>query len=286
MKCKTIRVNGEEIFYREKGIGPILLLIHGNISTSVFFTEMIEELSKEYRVIAPDLRGYGNSSYNKKINSISDFTDDIREFVMELDLKEFYILGWSLGGGIVMEFMADQDLRFRVKKAILMASIGVYGAELPLTTGMNGICNQIYNINFTLTQSLVKYNPITSFLEHANEAIKYRGMSGILKSLVYTENYPGDEIYERNLQDTVKQRCLSEAGNAVGNFRFNKAIRDNIPILIVHGTGDKVVDSLIARVNKNYFSKQAELVMYDKCGHAVMSDEYEELIKEIRAFCQ
>ncbi|SUB94792.1 alpha/beta fold hydrolase [Peptoniphilus indolicus] len=103
MKCRTIEINGEEIFYREKGTGPILLLIHGNISSSIFFTEMIEELSKEYRVIAPDLRGYGNSSYNKKINSISEFADDIREFVIELDLKEFYILGWSLGGGIVME---------------------------------------------------------------------------------------------------------------------------------------------------------------------------------------
>lgn len=286
MECKFININGEEIFYREMGSGPVLLLIHGNISSSIFFTEAMEELSKEYRVIAPDLRGYGNSSYNKKIHSIFEFAEDLKQFVLEMDLREFYVLGWSLGGGIVMEFLADRELKFRVKKAILMASIGIYGAELPVTTGMNGIRTQMFNINFTLTQNLVKYNPVTAFLEHSNEEIKYCGMDGVLKNLVYTNKLPEPEIYERNLKDIVKQRCLSEAGNTVASFRFNKEIGENVPILIIHGTSDKVIDSLIARVNKNYFSTQAELVMFEDCGHAVMTDKYEELIKEIRCFCK
>lgn len=288
LKCQTIEVNGEEIFYREMGEGPVLLLIHGNMASSIFFTEMMEELSKNYRVIAPDLRGYGNSSYKKPVQKISDFAEDIKEFVIKLNLNDIYILGWSLGGGVVMEFLADEDIKYRIKKAILLSSIGVYGAELPSTMGLkNAILDpQIFNMNMTLTQSLVKYNPLTSFLEHSNENIKYNGMDGVLKNLVYTVNLPNKDIYERNLQDAAKQKSLSEAGNAVVNFRFNKEVRRDVPILIIHGSEDKVIDIIIARVNKDYFTSQAEFVTFSECGHAVMTDKYDELIAEIKIFCK
>ena len=65
--------NGETIAYREAGKGEkTLLLIHGNMSSSVHWQPLMEALETEYRLVAPDMRGFGDSSYHKPFDSLRE----------------------------------------------------------------------------------------------------------------------------------------------------------------------------------------------------------------------
>ena len=100
--------NGETIAYREAGAGEkTLLLIHGNMSSSIHWDVLIEQLEEHFRIYAVDLRGFGDSTYHSPINSIKDFADDVKAFVAQKGIAEFAVAGWSTGGGVALELAAD-----------------------------------------------------------------------------------------------------------------------------------------------------------------------------------
>ncbi len=86
-----------------------LLLIHGNVSSAVFYLPLFPELAKDFDVVAIDLRCYGDSS-EKPVNArrgMRDWTEDIQEFVEALGWTKYSIAGWSMGGCIAMQYTID-----------------------------------------------------------------------------------------------------------------------------------------------------------------------------------
>ena len=126
--------NKETYFYREAGSSEqVLLLVHGNFTTSLFFEAFMVELSKTYRVIAPDIRGYGHSTYNTPITSLDDLCDDLKSFMEALNIPKFGLLGWSLGGAIAQLFACKfSEL---LNKLILVGSVGPRGLTLKDSQG-------------------------------------------------------------------------------------------------------------------------------------------------------
>src|SRR5215211_1091099 len=63
-KYKTVKINGLDIFYREAGSknAPAILLLHGFPTSSHMFRNLMQTLSDEFHLVAPDYKGYGNSS--------------------------------------------------------------------------------------------------------------------------------------------------------------------------------------------------------------------------------
>lgn len=105
-----------------------LLLVHGNISSSVFWDETIAALSEEYRVFAPDLRGYGRTEPLPidATRGLCDWSDDLHAFLSALHIHEpVHLVGWSLGGGIVMQYATDHPAL--VRSLTLVAPISPYG---------------------------------------------------------------------------------------------------------------------------------------------------------------
>lgn len=91
---------------------PPLILIHGNVSSNLFWDETIRSLAKDYWVIAPDMRGYGETEalpIDAK-QGLRDWSDDLKSFVDALNINQpIHLLGWSLGGGIVMQYAIDHS---------------------------------------------------------------------------------------------------------------------------------------------------------------------------------
>ncbi len=91
--------------------GTPVFFIHGNVSSSAFFDESLVELPEGFRGIAPDLRGFGHSE-SKGVDAtrgLRDFSDDIRSLVEALGLAgtAIHLVGWSVGGGVVMQYAVD-----------------------------------------------------------------------------------------------------------------------------------------------------------------------------------
>jgi len=96
--------NGERIGYREDGEGTPLLILHGNFTCSTAMEPLMSKLSPHLRVIAPCMRGFGYSSYNKEMTSLTDLAEDIALFVKEhLKLDKFFVTGHSIGGCVALE---------------------------------------------------------------------------------------------------------------------------------------------------------------------------------------
>jgi pimeloyl-ACP methyl ester carboxylesterase len=112
IKRKEIKTGRLTVSYLEKGdpSKELLVLIHGNTSSNLFYLKTIEDLCQDFHVIAPDLRGYGLSE-KLPINStqgVRIWSKDIRSFLNVLGIdKKPHLVGWSMGGGIVMQYAID-----------------------------------------------------------------------------------------------------------------------------------------------------------------------------------
>jgi pimeloyl-ACP methyl ester carboxylesterase len=80
--------NGETIAYRTAGDkGPIVVLVHGNMSSSVHWQTTMEQLENDYQLIVPDMRGFGDSSYHSELNSLLDFGSDLLDLLNALKVE-------------------------------------------------------------------------------------------------------------------------------------------------------------------------------------------------------
>lgn len=86
-----------------------LLLIHGNVSSSVFYLPLFGELEQSYDVAAIDLRCFGDSSALPvdATRGFRDWSDDVAEFAAALGWDRFALAGWSMGGCVAMQYAID-----------------------------------------------------------------------------------------------------------------------------------------------------------------------------------
>lgn len=101
--------NGIELEYLDKGEGETILLLHGLGSTKADWDLQIDALSKNYRVIAPDLRGHGNSSKPKSRSEygISLCAEDNVLLLQKLKINKCIVTGFSMGGAVAFEMVVN-----------------------------------------------------------------------------------------------------------------------------------------------------------------------------------
>lgn len=107
--------------------GVPICLVHGNVSSSRFWAELMADVPDEYRVIAPDLRGYGESEARPvdATRGVRDFTEDLAELFDELGVEKVALVGWSIGGGIAMQYAIDHPAT--LTDLVLVSTMSPYG---------------------------------------------------------------------------------------------------------------------------------------------------------------
>lgn len=107
--------------------GEPIVFVHGNVSTGRFFEELLAALPDGFRGIAVDLRGFGRSE-PKPIDAtrgVRDFSDDVLSVMDALSVEGAHLVGWSVGGGVVMQMAIDAAAR--VQSLTLLAPMAPYG---------------------------------------------------------------------------------------------------------------------------------------------------------------
>lgn len=122
-ELKYLDLHGDRIAYREAGQGHALLLIHGMAGSSATWRAIIPQLSKKYRVIAPDLLGHGMSAKPRGDYSLGAFAVFLRDLLDELGVARATVVGQSLGGGIAMQFTHQH--RDYCERLVLIGSGGL-----------------------------------------------------------------------------------------------------------------------------------------------------------------
>ncbi|HRP89760.1 MAG TPA: alpha/beta hydrolase [Edaphocola sp.] len=123
---KTVLKETVEIAYSDQGDkeAPVILFIHGLANCLLSWTYNVEELSKQYRCIAVDLPGNGLSSFSKEYPySMDFFANCLNDFINNLNLKNVFLCGHSMGGQIAMTMAIKGNPN--IKGLILCAPAGI-----------------------------------------------------------------------------------------------------------------------------------------------------------------
>lgn len=134
----VVTIGGREIFYAEAGSGPAVLLLHGGgpgASGVSNFSRNIDALARDFRVVVPDLPGYGRSA--KGVDGSDPFgflANSIRGLMNELGIGAAHLVGNSYGGACALRLALDTP--DRVEKLVLMGPGGIGTTRALPTEGL------------------------------------------------------------------------------------------------------------------------------------------------------
>jgi len=287
---KTIQLkNGETYAYREKGTGnKTLILLHGNMSSSLFFDVLFEKMpEEEYRIIAPDLRGFGESTYNIPVTKMKDFSDDLKLLVDALNLRSFTLCGWSAGGIVAMQFAVDYP--DYVNKLILLASGSIKGFPVQKT---NFFGKPIPGKFITTKEEMAKLmKPIVNAYAKKNSFF----VKMMLNKSFFIVKQPEKERIDAYAEEICKQRNLVDLNMGLTYFNIshehNGVVEgsgeiDKIvaPALILQGDKDNIITREMLEANIKGFGDSGRFVSLKNCGHAILTDCLEQVTQEIEEF--
>jgi pimeloyl-ACP methyl ester carboxylesterase len=120
---RTVEVDGVAAAYLEAGTGPVLLLVHGWAGNIYNWKEVIGPLSQNFRVLAVDLPGSGQSGCDVKVKyTTTAYADFLAHFLDALKIPKASVLGNSMGGQVAAEFALNHP--DRTLKLILCDAAG------------------------------------------------------------------------------------------------------------------------------------------------------------------
>jgi len=89
--------------YEDRGAGPAIVFLHGHPFSRAMWASQVEALSDAFRVVAPDLPGYGESGTVDQIMSMRRLADSVVELLDDLEVTRATVVGLSMGGLVAME---------------------------------------------------------------------------------------------------------------------------------------------------------------------------------------
>lgn len=116
-----ISIKGVKSSYKVEGEGPPLLILHGWGASSESWAEVQKNLSKKYKVICPDLPGFGKSEMPPFPWGVDDYKDWVIQFLKVLQVDDFILIGHSFGGRISIKLSSEGF----AEKMILCAPAGI-----------------------------------------------------------------------------------------------------------------------------------------------------------------
>ena len=136
----TVAVEGIDLFYRDIGSGPPLILLHGFTMTGeVAWGDYFDTLGASYRLIVPDLRGHGRSTNPSGVFTHEQAANDVFALLDGLGIDQYSAIGHSSGAFTLLHMAAAQPSRLRA--AILAAGAHYFPEELR-AFGQTDVCEE------------------------------------------------------------------------------------------------------------------------------------------------
>lgn len=257
---------GNRIHYHEVGSGFPLIFVHGSgpgASGWSNFWPNAEAIAKAgIRCLVPDMLGYGYSTMTPEpIFTYDDLVRGIAEFADKLGLKEYALVGNSMGGAVAITLALQQP--DRVKKLILMAPGGLEAREVYME--MKGIRTMIKAM-------------------YAPEGITRESLKKIFQLQLFNPALVTDELVEQRFQVAQKQATRMFEKVIVPN-QADRLAELKQPILGFWGVNDQFCPVSGAMIVAKA-CKKTKMTMLTECGHWVMVEHAAYFNRETIAFLQ
>ena len=271
----TAKVNGISLHYLKAGSGKkILVLIHGFGDTSHMWIPLFDEFGKDFTIIAPDMRGLGDSSrpatgYDKKT-----IATDIHELVKSLGYKQIDLVGHDIG--LMVAYAYAAQYRDEVEKLALL--------EAPIP-GIGDVWEKVYTtpalwhfhyVNSPIALDLVKGRE-RIFLEHFWQTLSpHPETFSEADREFYAKSYSQDGA----MRSAFEMFKLFNTQDAEDNRKF--AIHKlTMPVLTIEG--DKAMGGALTIQAKLVADNVSSIILSDT-GHWLMEQRTAEIKTELKKF--
>lgn len=247
---RMMSLHGDRVAYRDEGAGEVLLLIHGMGGSSTSWRAVVPELSKKYRVIAPDLLGHGQSDKPRGDYSLGAFAVWLRDFLDALGIPKVTVIGHSLGGGIAMQF-AHQH-RDYCQRLVLISSGGL-GNEVGRLLRLLSLPGSELVLQMIASRpALAAGKGLRALLSSDDEATRF---SETWRAHASLSNRDSRQAFLRTLRAVVDHR--GQAVCALNRLHYH----EDLPALIITGEDDRVIPVAHARAAHEALSNSRLHVM-------------------------
>jgi pimeloyl-ACP methyl ester carboxylesterase len=262
LEPRTIDAGGIETSYLEAGAGDPVVMLHGSgpgVSAMANWQHNIGMLSQRFRVLAPDVVGFGATERpDDVVYSLRTWTDHIWAFLDAHGIEKTAIVGNSLGGRIALQMATDRP--DRITKMVLM---GTPGVGMTLTDGLAAL--RAYEPSHDAMRDLLRnyFAVDPAMITDELVAIRYEasiadGAYEAYRTMFFDPRHTGSEL--GITEDEVRAIAT--------------------PTLLVHGREDKVV-SVRVSVTMLGLLPNADLHVFSACGHWTQierADEFSALV--------
>lgn len=249
----------KSIHYTEKGKGPVLLFLHGFCETHEIWDEIVPQLSIHFRVITPDLPGFGESKPLSNPFTIKEVGQAVIDFLTKAKIHKCVIIGHSLGGYVALAIAeARPDL-------------------------LEGLClfhstahpdSDEKKLNRERVMDFVRKNGVQPFVETFVPGLFFQKIQGNI-DVVY-------KIASKTSKDTVLSysEAMRDRPNMTGVFNVLKK-----PVLFLAGEKDAII-TISSLDLQSKLSNYAQLKVLNETGHMGMFEDTAGSIKILKDFAR
>jgi non-heme chloroperoxidase len=260
-----------DLYYEDHGSGQPVILIHGYPLSGVSWEKQLPALlNAGHRVITYDRRGFGKSSQPTEGYNYDTFAEDLHKLIAHLDLQNFTLVGFSMGGGEIARYIGKYGSK-AVRKAVIIG--GVPPFLLKTADNAEGVDGSVFDS-----------------IKKAVAADRYAFFTDFFKNFYNTDPFLGKRVSEAVIQAswniavgasaTASLACVSTWGE---DFRKDVA-RMDVPTLVIHGDDDRIVPLAAAGQRTASLVKGARLVVVKGGPHCITWTHADEVNTELVRF--
>jgi pimeloyl-ACP methyl ester carboxylesterase len=249
------------LHYTESGHGKNLVLVHGFCESSLVWEKFQAQLSSKYRVICPDLPGFGRSPIKVKDVSIAWYAEMLKELLSFLNVDQCCMIGHSLGGYVT--------LAFAEKYPSMLNSFGLFHSSAFADN----------------TEKKEGRNKTIQFIEK-------HGVEMFAQSFVAPLFFAGNR--DRLKDQIAKMTDIAASSSKEGVIEATKAMRDRqdrthvlkntkLPVLFIIGKEDTVIP-LEKSLEQCHLPGNSTACFLKDAGHMGMFEKAEDAMRIIEKF--
>jgi pimeloyl-ACP methyl ester carboxylesterase len=271
---RTVDLHGHSLAYRQTGVGPVILLVHGLAGTMGTWDAVVDELSTRFTAVTVDLPGHGRSEPWRGDSSIGTYANALRDLLDQLGHATATIVGHSLGGGVALQFAYQYPQRC---ERLVLVSSGGLGNEISAVLRAAALPGADHALAIVAHRHLIAAGRTAGRLA---AAVGIRPSPGLLESARSYATLADAEVrdsFVRTLRGVIDHRGQRLSAHD------RLYLMDDIPCLLIWGDHDRIIPiEHGCRAHRAMVASRLEI--FPGAGHFPHADDPDRFVRTLDAF--